>query len=640
VSVVAHEIDQDVGRLVLDVVDRKVKGPGVDARIDHSLTGGEIERTITGASTLTLIVHDPKRVLLASGMFDHTIEVTLDGLNWRLVKLSKADDDLTLTFEDRAVSYLREVTTPKKASRSAMTRAEFAYSLVREVKKGGGIEFICPELHVKQAIETDAQKKKHSTRKQNRDPGLNILTPNLTVKGVKATPNQIKLAERALDVADSLNAPDKARVALVEAIIVESVISNPSTPSADGYGSRGILQVRDVTAAGMHITNTNVEQCVNAFLTRGFYGQGGAIELARKHPDWSAGKIAQACQGSGYGSRYDEHTGEAQGFVSGYGGAGAGVFGADPTTIRQPFQFRRGDEDGTKENSWNCLVRLAEEVNWRCFVSKGALYFISDDTLMKAKAALVLTETSPGVVSIDFDIDQGKVNDEVTIRCRASRWLADPGAVVQIDGVGPADGRWLVSDLYRDLFDPDATITLVRPSKKFLEPAAAEAPWTEAEPGGYSRASKTELATVAGDKVAAVYAAARSITDKHFPYVWGGGHAHVGTPDRGTGRDPGIGYDCSGSVCAALSAGGLGYQPGDSADDSGRIARSWGEPGPGKNMTVYANAGHVFMVFHNVGRKGDEHFGTGDFGSDWNGPGLKPQLHWTAGFTARHWPGT
>jgi cell wall-associated NlpC family hydrolase len=65
------------------------------------------------------------------------------------------------------------------------------------------------------------------------------------------------------------------------------------------------------------------------------------------------------------------------------------------------------------------------------------------------------------------------------------------------------------------------------------------------------------------------------------PYKWGGGHA----------RWEDTGYDCSGSVSYALHGAGLL----DSPLVSGDLAH-WGERGPGKYISVYANADHVYMV--------------------------------------------
>jgi cell wall-associated NlpC family hydrolase len=89
-----------------------------------------------------------------------------------------------------------------------------------------------------------------------------------------------------------------------------------------------------------------------------------------------------------------------------------------------------------------------------------------------------------------------------------------------------------------------------------------------------------------------VIAGGNAIAD--FPYIWGGGHASFIAN----------GYDCSGSVSYALAAGGLLSAP----LVSGELAQ-WGEPGPGRWITIYANAGHTFMDvdgvwFDTAGRSG------------------------------------
>jgi peptidoglycan hydrolase CwlO-like protein len=116
-----------------------------------------------------------------------------------------------------------------------------------------------------------------------------------------------------------------------------------------------------------------------------------------------------------------------------------------------------------------------------------------------------------------------------------------------------------------------------------------------------------------GDVVARVVAAANQIAST--PYVWGGGHGGASG-----------GYDCSGSVSYALAAGGLLSSP---LDSTGFM--SWGEPGPGRRITVYANAGHAFMIVD--GRRFDTSALSGG-GTRWTSAGRS-----TAGFVARHPPG-
>src|SRR3954447_6145326 len=116
------------------------------------------------------------------------------------------------------------------------------------------------------------------------------------------------------------------------------------------------------------------------------------------------------------------------------------------------------------------------------------------------------------------------------------------------------------------------------------------------------------------DVVALVIAAGNEIATK--PYKWGGGH--------GAWADSG--YDCSGSVSFALAGAGLLNSPLDST----RFMR-WGDAGPGRYITIYANAGHAFMVvsglrFDTSGAQGGTRWQPADGRS-------------YGGFVARHPPG-
>jgi peptidoglycan hydrolase-like protein with peptidoglycan-binding domain len=74
-------------------------------------------------------------------------------------------------------------------------------------------------------------------------------------------------------------------------------------------------------------------------------------------------------------------------------------------------------------------------------------------------------------------------------------------------------------------------------------------------------------------------AAANSIDTK--PYIYAGGHATWNAP----------GYDCSGEVSFVLHAAGLL----SSSEDSTGL-ESFGSSGPGQWVTIYANAGHTWIV--------------------------------------------
>ncbi len=112
-----------------------------------------------------------------------------------------------------------------------------------------------------------------------------------------------------------------------------------------------------------------------------------------------------------------------------------------------------------------------------------------------------------------------------------------------------------------------------------------------------------------------VIAGANEIAD--FPYVFGGGHASF--VDNA--------YDCSGSVSYALAAGGLLSSP----ETSGEL-ESWGAPGPGRYITVLANAGHTYMyvdgvLYDTAGR-------SGVYASRWQVGSTD-----NSGYVVRHYPG-
>jgi hypothetical protein len=127
-----------------------------------------------------------------------------------------------------------------------------------------------------------------------------------------------------------------------------------------------------------------------------------------------------------------------------------------------------------------------------------------------------------------------------------------------------------------------------------------------------------------GGVVDALTSAATKITREDYPYVYGGGHAHASVASVGI---PGPGYnghrkgfDCSGSVAAVLTAGGL-WQPRSGVPNDlwmtkellqqGLIA-----PGPGTGpveVMLYDDPGvHIFMSIDGG------FFGTSDGGGGGN----------------------
>jgi cell wall-associated NlpC family hydrolase len=126
-----------------------------------------------------------------------------------------------------------------------------------------------------------------------------------------------------------------------------------------------------------------------------------------------------------------------------------------------------------------------------------------------------------------------------------------------------------------------------------------------------SSASNTAGGGESSSVIARVIAAGDEIATR--PYVFGGGH----------GSFQSEGYDCSGSVSYALHGGGLLSSPEDSSQ-----LESYGEAGPGRDITIYANAEHAFMVID--GKRFDT-VAQQETGTRWS-----DSMTSTAGYVARH----
>jgi len=114
------------------------------------------------------------------------------------------------------------------------------------------------------------------------------------------------------------------------------------------------------------------------------------------------------------------------------------------------------------------------------------------------------------------------------------------------------------------------------------------------------------------------------------PYIYGGAHCCSLTTLQ-------PGYDCSSAVSYVLHAGGV---LGPNALVSGDLA-NWGLPGPGRYVTVYANAGHAFMYV--AGLRFDTSYNGTDTGPNaaHGGPRWRvyPTVPSWATWSVRHPPG-
>jgi hypothetical protein len=149
--------------------------------------------------------------------------------------------------------------------------------------------------------------------------------------------------------------------------------------------------------------------------------------------------------------------------------------------------------------------------------------------------------------------------------------------------------------------------------------------------GGTTTSVATGTATLMPDGTAlapagaplAIQNAIRAANRIHTrPYIWGGGHR----------RWKSKGYDCSGAVSYVLHAAGLLNAP----LVSGQLAKSWGAPGMGTWITVYANRSHTFMVIAGL------RYDTSSVGESLNqgsGPRWRVNIRSATGYAVRYYPG-
>lgn len=469
-----------------------------DIDIEGAVLDVVVDRTIQGASTVTVTVEDRDRVLLQSGRLSARNDIEIDGLFFRLASVQKSAEILTLAFEDREVALLRRYNKPIKqslsTSRQKLTRAEFVLRMIREVKETK-IKYVIPHLTKVQPIGKLNQVPADAAKIYNRSYGIPKIN-DLAVKGHAMSESQRKVANAVLDTGISNLVPlndatiRKILVMSMMAAIQESSISNLGL-NPNGSGSRGVFQ--QIKKYGWPASG-DVATDAAEFFKR-------LRAVVSNAPNIQYYAAIQDVQRSGFPTAYAQWRTEAERIVTQYGLASGSTalvnsqFTDSLSAAQGDYEFYRGvpptkvKTQWGKESSWDCIQRLANEVQWRAFFVSGTFYYISDDELLKSQPVATLDESSKGVRSIDGDYAEGTKSATVNLTCDAGRWVAPPGSVITLQNMGPWNGRWLVNDISRSLFSPTVNITLKKKQPRLPEPATsniaksgASDTWTGAPP--------------------------------------------------------------------------------------------------------------------------------------------------------------
>lgn len=650
----------------------KVDGEPITSHgLDEAVLTTELERTIMGASTLTIKARDPDKILLRSGFFERAVEAVLDGMPFMCCAFDKRSDEYTLKFEDRVFALLRKDKKPRRGSRANETLAQFVHKVIKEVC-GNQVTFVCPEERLVQPV-----KGKKPSKKQKREAaeGRGVGTKDFKMAdGQAPSPEQRANVEAALRAINETNAPEEAAIALLEAGLAETAQGGFINTELGPEGAVGVFQMNPhAQPASIMAQAKNVNAISKIFLESGFSGHGGANALARAGK--KAGQIALEVEEPAQNANFfEQHRERAREILQAGGGtAGKASRGSRPKEkVPHQWELNQNLAEEPAENTLMGLERLAQEGNWRFFVTTSPkrveeFHFIHDSFLSRAKPILTIDEETDGVTDIAFELDKNehKKPAAVEVEARAPMWFPEPGSCIALNKktMGPlGQGRWIVSKIERrDITDPAVTITLSRPENAKAEAADEErdVPSQIVQSGTSLTGNQqihqggTKAGTLKEDShLFNLLFQANWISQQKFIYVWGGGHlpGSHGRPDIGVDHVTGgphsgaqVGYDCSGAVSSLLIAAGIDEGHGVMATTG---LESWGQEGVGHFFTVWVRPephGHTFATFNVSTKYGPLNTGGVEKVFVFHGPGGKVENGWSSesksGFKPRNYPG-
>lgn len=654
----------------------EVGGKRLEDAILETIIATALTLTAQGSSTITVTAKDPQHLLVKSGWFGDLhdgrgAEAFLDGLPFVACAFKKKVDEFTLEFEDRDFWLMKEgphARDPVKVVRGNKTLQEFVKEQTQRLCPH--TDFVCPQLKEVQPREPARIESSTEGARGEPAPGMG----SFDIGGQPADAEQRKMAGILLTACTG--APPVVAVAIICAALGESALRNITTPNSKGYW--GVLQGGSGTngsAANFPKTPSDqtAKEMAECFINggRGF-GNGpkahgkGAAALARGGMT-DPGEIATEVEDSGEPPEYyGKFKAEAEAIIKAYGGNPSGSTAKTTTTIASEF-FELNqkvnsleepeEEDEKEENALSGIEALLKPGKWLFWKVGDTFYLYTQKYLDRCKAVVALSEETPGILDIGYELDHSKKKvSKVVIECRALLWEVPPGQLVSFDdSVGEEisrdnDGnvrKWIVLNIERkDITDNATTIELILPEEGKREKAQSIKELTVITPNPKTGNKESQLDTngkiLRNSILYNTLFQMKWISSRHYPYVWGGGHdpsfqasSEAGHINKGEVFEPEhvegqegtqggvvegpvaaiVGYDCSGVTSSALHAGGIMAnlarfagqygkgQPGGSGYEyvgpqDAEWFMTWGEPGKGGWMTVWASPHHCFIEIH------------------------------------------
>ncbi len=669
--------------------------------LDQEIVASPITMSLDEAATVTFTVADPSGTLNALALASTDERQLMSGVDvrwrriwWRITRIERDEQAWIVVCEDRVAAYLRSHRRVVTASRNKTTRAAFVYRLAKGVKAGGGIPVYIPELREKQGIYKPKEPKaKRAAKSEAVDTsgldgtvwgdqgggsssgGWGDAASKIKVKRQTANSTQLQTINAALSEAQELGASERVMVAVVMTITQESNAGMVMGGNSIAPDVRGAFQQRTYAQSGWTRSERSAmdtRASTRRFLNGGDLGAPGWKQKfgsvqASVHAGLNLGGMINMVQVAGPAApaQFQQWEREARATVKLWldrnrgGGSSATAFAASGPEDADRYyrgQYKFRTSTGEPMDHWESSGELAAEVNWHRWAVCNTLGFATDGEMIRGNAVLRISRDLDAVHSLRWTWDTRREASSLTARVALTDPFAVlPGMVAMVDDEAPASGRWLVESIDVDPAQSNiAEITYRRPGAKLLEPApelklrkeSARTIGGKGDYGVFGDDGKEEGAPGtgdvagppspgSGDVVSRTYAAALQISRQTPGYLYGGGHGPKIETLRGS-----QGLDCSSSSSLALYKAGAFTRP--TAIVSGQFATSWGQPGRGKRMTIWANAEHVWIEFHEKTYEYSR-FDTSGQGEGRRGDGPKMRRSRRTDqsrFTPRHWPGT
>lgn len=439
----------------------RLDGDQLHVELAAALVGADIKRTVDGAPTLVLRIHDPNQKLVTSGIFA-AVEKTaqIDGKSFELARMSKSNSTLTTEFEDIAVAEMRRHTDPLKVEANTMTRLDFARKLLAE----DGTAWINIYPSPGAVLEnTKVQLARGTVASSSNDAGFDdtLFDKDPSNAGAGLTGPQV--ARYAAKAGFSGND-------LVIAVAVSQQESGwiPTRDNTglnkDGSVDYGLWQINSVHKSIFEKYHNNwKDPLTNAQMAYEiFKSSGWRAWSTYKNGNYKKSLVAAQAAVSDVSSLQDP-TGTPVGKLS----------------ALQRNKSTREALLGGAEDTWTCIHRIFAEINWTCYIdwndqNVSTIYVGPDAGFLTQPAEINITQDSQGVDNIDYDFDIGKSTATATVTCRSHRWQLPPGTAVNLPTTG-LPNPWLIASIDRSFFSSQCTVTLKKPEPALPEPEASDA---------------------------------------------------------------------------------------------------------------------------------------------------------------------